>query len=106
VFSFLPKRKGGMESDPNSNHQQQHRILLPSDTDSATATEAAAKADHGEQDADLDLDPVVIEGEEVKVEKKRSSRKVRFNDCSLTQVLEFQPRYPLTLPPFTLNLIS
>ncbi|XP_047047755.1 uncharacterized protein LOC124652759 [Lolium rigidum] len=80
-----------MESDPNSNQEQQHRILLPSDTDSATATEAAAKADHGEQDADLDLDPVVIEGEEVKVEKKRSSRKVRFNDCSLTQVLEFQP---------------
>jgi hypothetical protein len=93
-----------MESDPNSNQEEQHRILLPSDTDSATA--AAAKADHGEQVADLDLDPVVIEGEEVKVEKKRSSRKVRFNDCSLTQVLEFQPRYPLTLPPFTLNLIS
>nr|XP_051188831.1 uncharacterized protein LOC127302414 isoform X2 [Lolium perenne] len=78
-----------MESDPNSNQEEQHRILLPSDTDSATA--AAAKADHGEQVADLDLDPVVIEGEEVKVEKKRSSRKVRFNDCSLTQVLEFQP---------------
>jgi hypothetical protein len=93
-----------MESDPNSNQEEQHRILWPSDTDSATV--AAAKADHVEQVADLDLDPVVIEGEEVKVEKKRSSRKVRFNDCSLTQVLEFQPRYPLTLPPFTLNLIS
>lgn len=63
------------------------------------------KTDHQENDADFDLDAgadvigadVIDEaGGEVKVEKAgkrtgRSQRKVRFNDCSLTQVLEFQP---------------
>jgi hypothetical protein len=89
--------RGGMESDSISNQLQEHRILLPGGTDSATEEAAAAKANHGEQDADLDLDYDVTEGEEVKVEKKKTRRKVRFNDCSLTQVLEFQPRYPI--PP-------
>jgi hypothetical protein len=50
------------------------------------------KTNHGEPDADfyLDVDFNVIQGG---VEVVRSSqRKVLFNDCSLTQVIEFQPR--------------
>jgi hypothetical protein len=50
------------------------------------------KTNHGEPDADfyLDVDFNVIQGG---VDVVRSSqRKVLFNDCSLTQVIEFQPR--------------
>lgn len=85
-----------MESDSAEAKKNHHHSMCNGEDTNKKASSLRSCSE--EQDLDLDLMGEGGEGGEgdkllVKEKKKAASakRKVRFNDCSLTQVLEFQP---------------